>query len=53
MEKISTVGISRRPDGHGLVRYANIPVGIIDQHTGKLARLGHGRPPRTQTPPKT
>ena len=48
-----TVGIARRPDGHWLVRYANIPMGIIDQHTGTLARLGPGRPPRAQTPSKT
>jgi transposase InsO family protein len=48
-----TVGIARRADGHWLVRYADVHVGIIDQHTGKLARLGPGRPPRTQATPQT
>ena len=48
-----TVGIKQRSDGHWLVRYANVSVGIIDQHTGKLARLGPGRPPRAQAPTQT
>jgi transposase InsO family protein len=48
-----TVGIARRTDGHWLVRYADVPLGVIDQHTGKLARLGPGRPPRTQATPQT
>jgi len=47
-----TVGIARRSDGHWLVRYANVPVGLIDQHTGILARLGPGRPPRAQATPQ-
>jgi len=48
-----TVGIARRGDGHWLVRYADVPLAIIDQHTGKLVRLGPGRPPRTQPTPQT
>ena len=48
-----TVGIARRSDGHWLVRYADVPIGLIDQYTGKLARLGPGRPPRTQATNQT
>ena len=48
-----TVAIKQRSDGHWLVRYANVPLGIIDQHTAKLARLGPGRPPRSQATTQT
>jgi transposase InsO family protein len=48
-----TVGISRRSDGHWLVRYADVPIGLIDQSTAMLARLGPGRPPRTQATKQT
>lgn len=42
------VGISRREDGHWLVRFANVPVGLIDHRTGALARFGPGRPARPE-----
>ena len=44
-----TVGVSQRPDGHWLVRFADVPLGLIDRSSGKLARFGAGRPPRTKT----
>jgi transposase InsO family protein len=43
------VGIKERDDGHWIVRFADVPLGIIDRYTGKLARLGAGRPPRTKS----
>jgi transposase InsO family protein len=46
-----SVGIRRRTDGHWAVRYADVPLGIIDQATGKLSRFGPGRPARTETRP--
>jgi len=42
------VGIAQRDDGHWLVRFANVPLGLIDRSTGKLARFGPGRPPRPE-----
>jgi transposase InsO family protein len=47
------VGIARREDGHWLVRFADVPLGLIDQRTGKLARFGPGRPPRPEATLKT
>ena len=44
-----SVGIREREDGHWIVRFADIPVVLIDRHTGKVARFGAGRPPRTKT----
>jgi transposase InsO family protein len=42
------VGIAEREDGHWLVRFADLPLGLIDRDTGKLARFGPGRPPRPE-----
>jgi len=42
------VGLKRREDGHWLIRFANVPLGLIDRTSGKLARFGPGRPPRTK-----
>ena len=47
------VGIAECEDGHSLVRYADVPLGLIDRRTGKLARFGPGRPPRTEAAPKS
>jgi len=47
------VGIAECEDGHSLVRFADVPLGLIDRRTGKLARFGPGRPPRTEAEPKT
>jgi putative transposase len=44
------VGISEREDGHWLVRFADVPLALIDRYTGKVARFGPGRPPRPKTP---
>jgi len=46
------VGIAKCEDGHSLVRFADVLVGLIDRRTGKLARFGAGRPPRTEATPK-
>ena len=40
------VGLRQRPDGHWLVRFAEVALGLIDGGTGKLLRFGAGRPPR-------
>jgi putative transposase len=40
------VGIREREDGHWLVRFADVPLALIDRRTGKVARFGPGRPPR-------
>jgi putative transposase len=45
-----TVAIRRRPDGHWLIRFADVALAIIDRSSGKLGRLGAGRPPRSQAP---
>jgi len=42
------VGLSQRPDGHWLIRFADVALGLIDCSSGKLSRLGAGRPPRTK-----
>jgi transposase InsO family protein len=47
------VGIAQREDGHWLVRFADVHLGLIDKGTGKLARFGPGRPPRSEAFPKT
>ncbi len=45
------VGISERDDGHWQVRFANVPLLLIDRYTQKLSRFGPARPaPNT---PKT
>ena len=43
-----TVAISLRPDGHWLIRFADVALGIIDRNSDKPVRLGAGRPPRSQ-----
>ena len=43
------VGIRERQDGHWIVRFADVPVVLIDRYSGNIARFGPGRPP----PPKT
>jgi putative transposase len=47
------VGIAQREDGHWLVRFADVPLGLIDRYSGKLARFGPGRPPRPEANLKT
>ncbi|HLJ65593.1 MAG TPA: IS481 family transposase [Stellaceae bacterium] len=47
------VGIRERDDGHWLVRFAEIPLVLIDRYSGKIARFGPGRPPRTKTTSET
>jgi len=42
------VGIRQREDGHWLVRFADVPLILIDRTTQKVARFGPGRPPRTK-----
>jgi len=43
-----TVAISPRADGHWLVRFADVPLGLIDRQSGQLSRFGAGRPPRSK-----
>lgn len=45
------IGISERQDGHWLVRFADVPLALIDRYTGKLTRFGPGRPPKPQSRP--
>jgi transposase InsO family protein len=45
-----TVAISKRSDGHWLIRFADVALGLIDRSSGTLVRLGAGRPPRSQAP---
>jgi len=40
------VGVRLRQDGHWLVRFADVPLLLIDRTTEKIARFGPGRPPR-------
>jgi transposase InsO family protein len=40
------IGISERQDGHWLVRFADVPLALIDRYTGKLTRFGPARPPK-------
>jgi hypothetical protein len=42
------VGLTQREDGHWLMRFNNVQLGLIDRVTGKLTRFGPGRPPRTK-----
>lgn len=42
------VGIRQREDGHWLVRFADVPLILIDRSTQKTARFDPGRPPRTK-----
>jgi transposase InsO family protein len=43
-----TVAIRERDDGHHLVRFCAVPLLLIDRKTGRAARFGPGRPPRTK-----
>lgn len=45
-----TIGIRKRPDGHWLVRFADVALGIIDRSSGQLARFGAARPPAPKSP---
>jgi putative transposase len=47
------VGIREREDGHWIVRFANVPLALIDRYSGKLAPFGAGRPPRPKGPVAT
>jgi len=50
--KGETVGIGQRSDGHWLIRFADVALGLIDRSSGQLARFGAGRPPRTKARPQ-
>jgi transposase InsO family protein len=39
------VGIREREDGHWFVRFADVPLALIDRYSGKLTPFGAGRPP--------
>jgi len=39
------VALSQREDGHWRVRFADVPLLLIDHKTHKIARYGAGRPP--------
>jgi putative transposase len=43
-----TVGVKQRPDGHWLIRFADVPLGLVDRTSGEFVRFGAGRPPRTK-----
>ncbi len=45
------IGIRPIEDGHWLVRFADISLGMIDRTTRKFHRFGPGRPPRTKAKP--
>jgi transposase InsO family protein len=45
------VGISQREDGHWLVRFAEVPLLLLDRQTHKPARFAPGRPPRSKAKP--
>jgi putative transposase len=47
------VGIREREDGHWVVRFADVPLVLIDRYSGKIARFGPGRPPRTKATHQT
>lgn len=40
------IGVRELEDGHCLLRFANVDLGLLDRRTGKLHRFGPGRPPR-------
>src|SRR3546814_3159534 len=40
------VGLREREDGHWLIRFADVPLVLIDRYTGQISRFGPGRPPR-------
>ncbi|HEX4506215.1 MAG TPA: transposase, partial [Alphaproteobacteria bacterium] len=38
------VAVTEREDGHWLVRFADVPLVLIDRYSGKIARFTAGRP---------
>jgi len=42
------VALRQRDDGHWLIRFADVALGIIDRTSGQLVRFGAGRPPRSK-----
>jgi transposase InsO family protein len=42
------VALSERPDGHWLMRFADVALGLIDRTSGRFVRFGAGRPPRSK-----
>lgn len=42
------IGILERDDGHCLLRFANIDLGLIERQTKKIHRFAPGRPPRSK-----
>ena len=45
------IGIRQIEDGHWLLRFADINLGLIDRRTSKFHRFGPARPPRTKAKP--
>jgi transposase InsO family protein len=43
------VAVTEREDGHWLVRFANVPLVLIDRYSGKTARFTAGRPSGCKT----
>jgi len=43
------VGIRERDDGNWIVRFAHVPLVLIDRYSGKIARFSAGRPPSTKS----
>lgn len=41
------VALRQREDGHWQVRFADVPLLLIDRSSGRAARYGPGRPPRS------
>jgi putative transposase len=48
-----TVAVSEREDGHWLVRFADVPLVLIDRYTDYIARFTAGRPSSGKTTNKT
>lgn len=44
------VALKQRSDGHWAVRFASVPLLLIDRKTGKASRFGPGRPARPKAP---
>ncbi len=47
------VGIRPLEDGNGLVRFAELDIGMLNQRENKFLRFGPGRPPRTKARDRT
>ena len=39
------VAVSEREDGHFMVRFADVPLLLIDRYSQKVSRFGPARPP--------